>query len=108
MHWGLESFKSLFIFAALLIQNRRKPVKCRLAFRRSLINAGILQNFHEYLAEFCLYDFMDVVCRHILISGKEFLHPVRMLAKNLIAADIRAFQYCFFRPSCIPGNVREE
>ena len=59
MHWGLESFKSLFIFAALLIQNRRKPVKCRLAFRRSLINAGILQNFHEYLADFCLYDFMD-------------------------------------------------
>ena len=40
---------------------------------------------------------MDVVCRHILISGKEFLHPVRMLAKNLIAADIRAFQYCFFQ-----------
>ena len=33
---------------------------------------------------------MDVVRVHIFIVGKEFLHPVRMLGKHLVAADVRA------------------
>ena len=75
MHWGLESFKSLFIFAALLIQNRRKPVKCRLAFRRSLINAGILQYMNKHISNFLLKDLMDIVSVQILIFWKELLYP---------------------------------
>ena len=85
-------FAILSNFFRFSLQGLNKSAESFSAFRRTLVNAGILENADEDLSDLFFQDIIDVFLIDVRVIRKELIHPVRMLFDISVGADILLVQ----------------
>lgn len=94
-------FAILSNFFRFSLQGLNKSAESFSAFRRTLVNAGILENADEDLSDLFFQDIIDVFLIDVRVIRKELIHPVRMLFDISVGADILLGSGC--NPSEAPS-----
>ena len=85
-------FAILSNFFRFSLQGLNKSAESFSAFRRTLVNAGILENADEDFSDLFFQDIINVFLIDVRVIRKELIHPVRMLFDISVGADILLVQ----------------